>query len=134
MRSDTELLKDALKIIKERLADTQWKHEAMEEIRARLAEPEPAPYIYMWEGETIDTHRKLRIMLDEPRFPPGVVSEKPIFPLYRHPPRPVLLSNEEIRNVFLSNGFTIKHGNNNLKPYVFNAARALEKAVLEKNQ
>ena len=50
--------------------------------------PENEPYLYLWEGETIDTHRKIRIILDEPRFPPGVVSDIPIIPLYRHPPRP----------------------------------------------
>lgn len=35
------------------------------------------------------------------------------------------VSDEEIREVFLVNGFTIKPGNTDLKPYVFSAARAL---------
>ena len=60
---------------------------------------ENEPYLYLWEGETIDTHRKIRIILDEPRFPPGVVSDIPIIPLYRHPPRPTGLDKllEQIR-------------------------------------
>lgn len=87
MRTDRELLEDALHV----LDKGQWIHPKStlhDEISARLAEPEEEPYLYLWEGETIDTHKKIRIMLDEPRFPPGVVSEKPIFPLYRHPPKP----------------------------------------------
>lgn len=35
------------------------------------------------------------------------------------------LSNDEIRDVFLANGFTVKDGQTDLKPYVFAAARAL---------
>lgn len=35
------------------------------------------------------------------------------------------VSDDEIREVFLANGFTIKPGNTDLKPYVFSAARAL---------
>ena len=34
-------------------------------------------------------------------------------------------SNAEIREVFLENGFTIKQGHDDLKPYVYKAARAL---------
>ena len=85
MRSDRELLQAALPAL-------DWgdapNSALIEEIRARLSEPENEPYLYLWEGETIDTHRKIRIILDEPRFPPGVVSDIPIIPLYRHPPRP----------------------------------------------
>ena len=58
----------------------------------------------MYEDEQVGTHKKIRIMLDEPRFPPGVVSEKPIFPLYRHSPRPVRLSDEEILLIARSYG------------------------------
>ena len=35
------------------------------------------------------------------------------------------LTDEQIRAVFLSNGFTVKEGQTDLKPYVFQAARAL---------
>ena len=39
--------------------------------------------------------------------------------------RPVnTLSDAEIREVFLANGFTIKDGHDDLKPYVYDAARA----------
>lgn len=45
-------------------------------------------------------------------------------PLYRHP-SPRALSRAEIRDVFLSHGFTIKDGCTDLKPYVYEAAFAL---------
>ena len=41
----------------------------------------------------------------------------------------VRLSDDEIRELFLSNGFTIKDGCSDLKPYVFQAARAIEFAA-----
>ena len=89
MRTDRELLDGALKALDEvRTVETRDYWDLMGEIRARLAQPEEEPYLYLWEGETIDAHKKIRIILDEPRFPPGVVSEKPIFPLYRHPTKP----------------------------------------------
>lgn len=36
-----------------------------------------------------------------------------------------MLTDDEIRTIFLQNGFTVKEGNSDLKPYVFEAARAL---------
>ena len=39
-------------------------------------------------------------------------------------------SDDEIRAVFLANGFTIKDGQTDLKPYVYQAARALLSAAL----
>lgn len=38
---------------------------------------------------------------------------------------PVALTEDQIREVFLANGFTIKEGQTDLKPYVYAAARAL---------
>lgn len=38
----------------------------------------------------------------------------------------VRLTDAEIREIFLANGFTIKDGESDLKPYVFKAARAIE--------
>lgn len=38
------------------------------------------------------------------------------------------LSNDEIRSIMLDNGFTIKDGCKDLKPYVYAAVRAIEKA------
>ena len=43
-----------------------------------------------------------------------------------------ILTKEEIRSIFLANGFTIKPGNDDLKDYVYAAAQALEEAVLLK--
>lgn len=42
------------------------------------------------------------------------------------------MSNDKIREIFLANGFTIKEGLTDLKPYVYAAARALI-AELEKD-
>lgn len=47
---------------------------------------------------------------------------------------PARLSDEEIREVMLTNGFVVKDGHSDLKPYVFQAVRAIEQAVLGKNQ
>ena len=43
-----------------------------------------------------------------------------------------ILTKEEIRSIFLANGFTIKPGNSDLRDYVYNAAQALEEAILLK--
>ena len=40
------------------------------------------------------------------------------------------LTDAEIRSIFLANGFTVKEGQTDLKPYVFEAARAIEAKVL----
>lgn len=41
------------------------------------------------------------------------------------------MTNEQIREIFLANGFTVKEGQADLKPYVYAAARALINATLE---
>ena len=41
---------------------------------------------------------------------------------------PAPLTDEQIRAIFLSHGFTIKDGLTDLKPYVYEAARAIERA------
>ena len=38
---------------------------------------------------------------------------------------PVAITDERIRDIFMANGFTIKDGQTDLKPYVYAAARAL---------
>lgn len=43
-----------------------------------------------------------------------------------------ILTKEEIANIFLDNGFSIKEGYTDLKPYVYRAARELEKAIAAK--
>lgn len=43
-----------------------------------------------------------------------------------------ILSREEVRAIFMSHGFTIKEGQTDLKQYVYDAAAALESALLEK--
>lgn len=35
------------------------------------------------------------------------------------------MTNDDIRRIFLSHGFTIKEGETDLKPYVYDAAKAL---------
>ena len=40
-----------------------------------------------------------------------------------------MLTNERIRELMLANGFTIKEGLDDLKPYVYEAARAIEAEV-----
>lgn len=44
----------------------------------------------------------------------------------------MILSDEEVRSIFMANGFTIKDGQTDLKPYVYASAKALERAVLDK--
>lgn len=44
-----------------------------------------------------------------------------------------VLTKEEIRNIFLANGFTIKPDNDDLDDYVYAAAQALEEAILLKS-
>ena len=46
--------------------------------------------------------------------------------------RAATLSDEQIRAVFLANGFTIKPGCDDLKPYVYKAARALLAVLQQK--
>lgn len=43
-----------------------------------------------------------------------------------------ILTKEEIRNIFLANGFTIKSDNDDLEDGVYGAAQALEEAILLK--
>lgn len=47
--------------------------------------------------------------------------------------QPRLLTHDELRSIYLGNGFTIKDGQTDLKAYVFASARAVEIAVLKKN-
>lgn len=43
------------------------------------------------------------------------------------------MTNDQIRDVLLANGFTVKPGEADLKPYVFAAAKALINATLEES-
>lgn len=43
-----------------------------------------------------------------------------------------LLTEDEIRDIYLANGFTIKEGQTDLKDYVYMAARAIEHLTIEK--
>jgi hypothetical protein len=42
-----------------------------------------------------------------------------------------MITKDQIREVFLKNGFTIKEGQTDLKPYVYNAAEELVSLILE---
>ena len=44
------------------------------------------------------------------------------------------MNKDKIRDIFLAAGFTIKEGQTDLKPYVYAAAEALEKALMEELQ
>lgn len=56
----------------------------------------------------------------------GLLAEQSISAPAPQPAEPVnTLSDAEIREVFLANGFTIKDGHDDLKPYVYTAAREL---------
>ena len=50
-------------------------------------------------------------------------------PLYRHPPPAQKLTDEEISEIMIANGFKIKDGCDGLKPYVFQAVRAIERRI-----
>lgn len=41
------------------------------------------------------------------------------------PPAPQPMTDEQIREIFMAHGFTVKDGQADLKPYVYAAARAL---------
>ena len=41
------------------------------------------------------------------------------------------MNNDQIREIFIANGFTVKEGQTDLKPYVYEAARALLEAALK---
>lgn len=43
------------------------------------------------------------------------------------------LTDAEVREIYLANGFTVKDGQTDLKPYVFESARAIQTQVLKKN-
>ena len=51
------------------------------------------------------------------------------YPLYRHPPPARKLTDEEITEIMLDNGFKIKDGCDGLKPYVYQAVRAIERRI-----
>lgn len=75
---------------------------------------EPVGYFYQWELD--------RSLKAYPNGFPGAVA------VYAapQPADPVeVLSKDEIREVFLANGFTIKPGHDDLKPYVYEAAREI---------
>lgn len=120
MSTDRELLEDALHV----LDKGQWIHPKStlhDEIRARLAEPEEEPFCYVWPP--------IKLILDGPEFPPGVTSDIPIIPLYRHPHQPVRLSDEELY---------ILWQNMESRPcpiFIYETlARQIMDAMLEKNQ
>ena len=55
-----------------------------------------------------------------------------VTPLYLHPqPKREPLSKDRIREILMCNGFTIKDGEPDLKPYVYNAVQAILDAALQ---
>lgn len=95
-------------------------------IRIRLAESEEVePVAWMSKGGAII-----------PFHCCASERERYTIPLYRHPaPHPaVRLSDEEIRKSCLEHEFTIKEGLTDLKPYVYETIRSIEKLVLSKNR
>lgn len=85
------------------------------------------PVAYLWKSYFEDTGKPIKLWLDRPEWPPGLGSPVPIVPVYTRPARKPL-SAEEIREIMLENGFTIKEGCQDLKAYVYAAVRAIEKA------
>lgn len=54
-------------------------------------------------------------------------------PQAQRPRKAVKLTQEDVREVYLANGFTVKAGQLDLKPYVFQAANAIQDAFIAKN-
>ena len=53
--------------------------------------------------------------------------------LARQPRKAVKLTPDEVREIYLANGFTVKDGQTDLKPYVFESANAIQDAFIAKN-
>lgn len=88
------------------------------EARAALDAPKQEPVAW-WDkaiGAFYMTYRSI---------PEYAIRTLAITPLYIAPPAAQVLSDEEIHDIFIANGFTIKDGQTDLKPYVYAAARAL---------
>lgn len=56
-----------------------------------------------------------------------------LIPVYAKPTTQHRLTDDEIRTILLAGGFEIKPGFDDLKPYVYEAVRALEDALIAKN-
>lgn len=119
MRDDRELLESALQLIaKYHARETvlvDWEKSVIEAISSRLAEPDPKPVAWL---------RKNGFRFNG-EIEPQDDSE---IPLYRHPPRPVRLSDYEVSQ--LMNNST---GITTYKGYKIFADRIMD-AMLEKNR
>ena len=116
MRGDRELLRDVLEVL---VFSRINSPSLIEEIRARLAEPEPEPV--RWMDEDGCTFRDEAVARE-------VNPWQAITPLYSHTPRPVRLSDYEV--IQLMNNST---GITTYKGYKQFADRIMD-AMLEKNR
>ena len=100
MKTDRELLKDALDALEEvRMVETRDYWDLMDEIRARLAEPEDEPVGYLFDIDTYCDHRPERDCLAKtinPNIPRDKI--KNVRPVYTHPPKPTGLDQLLERN------------------------------------
>lgn len=55
------------------------------------------PVGYVWESHFMDTGKPIKLFLETPEFPPGVVSDLPIVPVYKHPPPTRKLTDEAMK-------------------------------------
>ena len=66
-----------------------------EELAERESSDEPVGYV--WESHFVDTGKSIKLFLETPEFPPGVVSDLPIVPVYKHPPRARKLTDDAMK-------------------------------------
>jgi hypothetical protein len=94
----------------------------------KLREAAPVAWMYDWdqfEGEVVRDW--VSQDYDEAHSP--TLGCHNIRPLYTHPaPAQKPLTQDQLREIFLAAGFTVKPGETDLKPYVYAAARAIEAA------
>lgn len=102
-------------------------------LRAALAQPEQEPVAWLYESKA--GNRTFHLVSDDKRaFHADMEAaeeypeEHQMTPLYTAPPQRKPLSKDAIREIFLAHGFTVKPGCDDLKSYVYDAARAIEKA------
>jgi hypothetical protein len=123
--------------------DRAWQRDAVREMTmrtrdgleatqaAKQAEPVAMVRHVTYEGIARNGIAQEIVMLDgAPMLPDGsylYATPQPAAPAQE-------LSDEQIRAIFLANGFTVKEGQSDLKPYVFAAARALLAAARAQSQ
>lgn len=102
MRTDSDLLKAALDAFDEiRMIETRDYWDLIEEIRARLAEPEGEPVAWMDDAGMVIPKRKFRYCEKYKSFH---------IPLYRHPPRQqVRLIDDVVDQLWIGSAVTVDY-------------------------